>query len=54
MRGFELYISSWLPWLQEFYRSFNGNVPGMTGPPNSFTARGPVTPTAILFTQLAV
>ena len=29
-------------------------VPGMTGPPNSFTARGPVTLTAILFTQPAV
>ena len=29
-------------------------VPGMTGPPNSFTARGPVTLTAILFTQTAV
>ena len=26
----------------------------MTGPPNSFTARGPVTLTAILFTQPAV
>ena len=26
-------------------------LPGMTGPPNSFTARGPVTLTAILFTQ---
>ena len=31
-----------------------GNVPGMTGPPNSFTARGPVTLTYILFTQPAV
>ena len=30
------------------------NIPGMTGPPNSFTARGPVTLTAILFTQPAV
>ena len=29
-------------------------VPGMTGPPNSFTARGPVTLTAILFPQPAV
>ena len=29
-------------------------LPGMTGPPNSFTARGPVTLTAILFTQPAV
>ena len=29
-------------------------IPGMTGPPNSFTARGPVTLTAILFTQKAV
>ena len=30
------------------------HIPGMTGPPNSFTARGPVTLTAILFTQPAV
>ena len=30
------------------------SVLGMTGPPNSFTARGPVTLTAILFTQPAV
>ena len=30
------------------------HLPGMTGPPNSFTARGPVTLTAILFTQPAV
>ena len=29
-------------------------LPGMTGPPNSFTARGPVTLTSILFTQPAV
>ena len=29
-------------------------VPGMTGPPNSFTARGPVTLTAILFPQPVV
>ena len=29
-------------------------LPGMTGPPNSFTARGPVTLTAILFPQPAV
>ena len=29
-------------------------LPGMTGPPNSFTARGPVTLTVILFTQPAV
>ena len=29
-------------------------VPGMTGPPNSFTARGPVTLTAILFPRPAV
>ena len=29
-------------------------VPGMTGPPSSFTARGPVTLTAILFPQPAV
>ena len=29
-------------------------LPGMTGPPNSFTAQGPVTLTAILFTQPAV
>ena len=26
-------------------------VPGMTGPPNSFTVQSPVTLTAILFTQ---
>ena len=31
-----------------------GLLPGMTGPPNSFTARGPVTLTAILFPQPAV
>ena len=30
------------------------NVPGVTGPPNSFTARGPVTLTAILFPHPAV
>ena len=30
------------------------SIPGMTGPPNSFTARVPVTLTAILFTQPAV
>ena len=30
------------------------SIPGMTGPPNSFTARGPVTLTAILFPQPAV
>ena len=29
-------------------------LPGMTGSPNSFTARGPVTLTAILFPQPAV
>ena len=29
-------------------------LPGMTGPPNSFTARGPVTLTTILFPQPAV
>ena len=29
-------------------------VPSMTGPPNPLTARGPVTLTAILFTQPAV
>ena len=28
-------------------------LPGITGPPNSFTARGPVTLTSILFTQPA-
>ena len=36
--------------IYSIYRS----IPGMTGPPNSFTARGPVTLTAILFTQPAV
>ena len=30
------------------------SLPGISGPPNSFTARGPVTLTAILFTQPAV
>ena len=30
------------------------HLPHMTGPPNSFTARGPVTLTAILFTQPAM
>ena len=30
------------------------SIPGMTGPPNSFTARGPVTLTTILFPQPAV
>ena len=29
-------------------------LPDMTGPPNSFTARGPVTLNTILFTQPAV
>ena len=29
-------------------------LPGMTGPPNSFAARGPVTLTTILFPQPAV
>ena len=29
-------------------------LPGMTGPHNSFTARGPITLTAILFPQPAV
>ena len=32
----------------------SSEVPGMTAPPNSFTARGPVTLTAILFPQPAV
>ena len=30
------------------------HVPGITGPPNSYTARGPATLTDILFTQPAV
>ena len=30
------------------------SLPGMTGPPNSFTARGPVTLTSILSPQPAV
>ena len=37
-----------------FLRQGGGFLPGMTGPRNSFTARGPVSLTAILFTQLAV
>ena len=45
----------WQPFL--FFK-FGGEghyiLPGMTGPPNSFTARGPVTLTAILFTHPAV
>ena len=40
-----LRLNQWLKWL---------NLPGMTGLPNSFTARGPVTLIAILFTQPAV
>ena len=35
-------------------RTWTKKLPGLTGPPNSFTARGPVTLTAILFTQPAV
>ena len=36
--------------LSDWYRI----LPGMTEPPNSFTARGPVTLTAILLTQPTV
>ena len=36
------------------WKSPEGHVPGVTEPPNSFTARGPVTLTAILFPQPAV